>query len=174
MKKLWLLVFVLMLSACGFSAGNIPADHFYRLPSPVPVNVVKAVNVKSVQADGIYNERAILFVDKNYPLELNRYSYHFWAQNPSQLARIYLQGCLTDSGSAKSMDETRKVVQLSPVIESFERVLQNGQSEAVVKLRISQRVYEARVSSKTMEMHATVDAFGQALQEICVAIARDI
>lgn len=174
MKQIWLTIFILMLSACGFSAGTIPADHFYRLSEPVRVNVTSDVVVKSVQADGIYNERAMLFVNKNQPLELARYSYHFWAQTPARLVQGYLQGCLNKSGEMSSLDKNKQIVELNPVIESFERVLENGQAEASVKIRVNQHVYEARLMADSMDMHATVVAYSQAMQQVCEAIARDI
>ena len=63
--------------------------------------------------------------------------------------------------------------QLTPVIEAFERVLNNGQAQTVIKLRINQRRYESTVTAASMDMHATVVAYGQAMQRICEAVARD-
>jgi ABC-type uncharacterized transport system auxiliary subunit len=174
MKYIWLALVVLLLSSCSFSAGNTPADHFYRLPMPTQVSVAFAVNIAPVRAEGIYNERALLFVEKSYPLEINRYDYHFWSQTPSKLVQTYLQSCLTSSDVVKMPANTQQAIQLSPMIESFERVLEKGKAEAVVKLRLNQRVYESRIMADSMDMHATVAAYGQAMQTVCEAIAHDL
>jgi ABC-type uncharacterized transport system auxiliary subunit len=174
MKYIWLVFVALCLSACGFSAGNAPADHFYRLPVPAPVSVAVAVNIAPVRSDGIYNERSLLFVEKSHPLEINRYDYHFWSQTPSKLVQTYLQSCLINSDAVKVSDKTPQVIQLTAVIESFERVIEKGKAEAVVKLRINQRVYESRIMADSMDMHATVAAYGQAMQTVCAAIAHDL
>jgi ABC-type uncharacterized transport system auxiliary subunit len=170
MKYFFLLMSVSLLSACGFSGGAMPADHFYRLPVPVQSSVTKAVEIRSVQADGLYNERALLFVDTTRPLELQRYSYHFWALTPAKMLQHYLQVCLT-SPQTTAVSETK---QFTPVIEAFERVLHNGQAQAVIKLRINQQLYEATVAAESMDMHATVVAYGQAMQKICTAVAGDL
>ena len=171
-----ILLFILstLLSACGFSGSTIPADHFYRLPAPVPSTVATVVEIKAVQADGVYHERALLFVDNTRPLELQRYSYHFWALTPAKMLQNYLQTCLVRPDTVQVSDNKQPPIQLSPVIESFERVLANDQAQAVIKLRINQRRYEATVVAESMDMHATVAAYGQAMQKICTAVANDL
>lgn len=167
------LIIVLLLSGCGFSGGSIPADHYYRLPEVATVAPVKSVMVKSVQADGMYNERALLFVEKNKPLELQRYNYHFWAQTPARMLQTYLQTCLggVEAGSAAANQSN---IQLSPVIESFERILENNQAQVVVRLRMNQRSYTQTVTAESMDMHATIAAYGFAMQKICAAVAQDL
>lgn len=170
MKPIWLVLLMWLLSACSFSSGNLPADHFYRLPAPAAVTTAMPVSIDSVRAEGIYNERALLFVETARPLELHRYDYHFWAQTPAKLTQSYLTACLANPAA----DKATSVKKLTPVIESFERVLDSGKAQALIKLRINQRVYEAKVTADSMDMHATVAAYGQAMQIICEAIARDI
>ena len=160
---------ILILTGCGFSAGNTPADHFYRLPAATPINNIRAVEVKSVRTEGIYNERALLFVEQAQPLEVNRYNYHFWAQTPASLVQNYLQGCLSNSNAAN-----QSVVQITPVIYAFERVIDKGQAQAVVKLQINNHEYASSVVADSMDMHATVIAFGKAMQQVCEAVARDL
>ena len=170
MKTILLMFVVVLLSACSFSAGNIPADHFYRLPMPTPVSTAIPLGIEPVRADGIYNERAMLFVESTRPLELHRYDYHFWSQAPAKLAQSYLTACLVNPTAVNAIPDKK----LTPVIESFERVLESGKAHALIKLRINQRVYEAKVTAEAMDMHATVVAYGQAMQIICEAIARDM
>ncbi|MBI3188068.1 MAG: hypothetical protein HYZ31_09440 [Gammaproteobacteria bacterium] len=174
MKQIWTVVLALMLTACGFSAGNIPADHFYRLPAAKPVVTAVPVTIQSVRADGIYNERALLFVESARPLELKRYDYHFWSQTPAKLTQSYLSTCLVYAGAEHMTDITLQTRQWTPVIESFERVLESGKAQVLVKLRINQRLYEANVMATSMEMHDTIEAYGQAMQTICEAMARDL
>lgn len=167
-------VMILILTGCGFSAGTIPADHFYRLPAATPINNVRAVEIKSVRAEGIYNERALLFVEQVQPLEVNRYNYHFWAQTPAALVQTYLQGCLNNSNEAKAHAASQPAVQITPVIHAFERVMDKGRAQAVVKLQINNREYESTIVADSMDMHATVAAYGKAMQQVCEAVARDL
>lgn len=173
--KHWIPVVVATsLAGCGFSAGNIPADHFYRLPVPTPINVSQIVDVKSVQADGIYNERALLFVEQSRPLEVNRYNYHFWAQTPSALVQGWLQACLNNPHAAQAHKNGQTVIPINTVVRGFERVITNGQADVVVKLQINLHEYEMKVPAASMDMHDTVSAFGKAMQQVCEAVARDL
>ncbi|MDQ1362359.1 MAG: trans aux protein [Pseudomonadota bacterium] len=167
-------VVVLTLTGCGFSAGNIPADHFYRLPVATPVNHARLVEIKSVRAEGIYNERALLFVEQARPLEVNRYNYHFWVQTPAALVQTYMQGCLNNSNAAITPAASQPAVQIHSVIHAFERVIDKGQTQAVVKLQINHRIYESTIVADSMDMHATVAAYGKAMQQVCEAVARDL
>ena len=174
MKYVRFLIFIPLLSACSFFGGTIPVDHFYRLPAPTPSIIATAVEITAVRTDGLYNERALLFVNAERPLELQRYTYHFWALTPAKMLQSYLQACLIQSDAAQQPDNNKSRIQLSPIVESFERVLANGQALAVVKLRINQRDYASSVAADALDMHATVVAYGQAMQKICAAIAHDM
>lgn len=169
LKQLILLVAGFMLASCSLPGGNIPADHFYRLPVALPVTTATNVVIQPVRAEGLYNERALLFVEQSRPLELQRYDYHFWAQTPAQLAQHYLQGCMPQIAANKQPS-----LQLAVTITSFERVVESGKAVALVKLRINNREYIASVAANAMDMHATVEAFGAAMQQVCETAARDL
>ena len=170
MKLIVLLIPVSLLLSCSFSGGSIPADHFYRLAAAESLPVKSIIDVKPIQADGLYNERALLFVEADRPLELQRYSYHFWAQPPAKMLQHYLQSCFSQPVFISSAE---KRVQLTPRLVAFERKLVNGTAQAVISFQINQQQYQASVTTESMDMHATVVAYGQAMQEICQAVAKD-
>lgn len=82
------------LTACG-NVPPVPVDHFYRLTQSqqnveknhVPGNVLYVGNFL---AEGLYNERALLFVADEEGRELQQLHYHFWITSPPRLLREFL------------------------------------------------------------------------------------
>ncbi|MCK5092731.1 MAG: hypothetical protein KAR30_09415, partial [Gammaproteobacteria bacterium] len=80
----WLTILLsFMLVACG-SQPPVPEDRFYRLPDiqhkqtdakPISITLSKPVKLERIDTEGLYQERAILYIDNSYPLELRRYHY---------------------------------------------------------------------------------------------------
>ncbi|MCW8955582.1 MAG: hypothetical protein OQL09_01765, partial [Gammaproteobacteria bacterium] len=86
---LLILLLVMSLAGCGITGKPVPQDHFYRLPE-VKIDaegssVIDSLQLVSVTANGLYNERNLLYVDASRPLEVNRYHYHYWLESPLTL-----------------------------------------------------------------------------------------
>ena len=116
MRYLQLTLLLMILYACG-SAPPVPTDTFYRLTLPVQ-GVEKhrlterVIHVGYFVAEGLYNERALLYTDDQNGRRLLQHHYHFWLTSPPRLLREYLVEFLRESDSASmiitdsSSDET--------------------------------------------------------------------
>lgn len=187
-KTIALLLGTISLTSCGISGGTIPQDHFYRLPAVETASHTPQNNIiiKPVRVDGLYYERAMLYVEQDQPLELKRYHYHYWVETPASLIHKYLNSYFLESGL---MDEESKLktahMILNPTLLNYERIVSEGKADAYVKLHFElqsntdkdkffTRTYEARVAASSMTMHDTVSAFGKALDEIAKALVIDL
>ena len=104
MRYLKLILFMLILTACG-SAPPVPTDTFYRLTLPEQ-GVDKqrltesVIHVGNFIAEGLYNERAMLYTDDQNGMRLLQHHYHFWVTSPPRLLREYMVEFLRASDSA--------------------------------------------------------------------------
>ena len=188
MKKLIALsLMCLLLSACFGGGAEIPQNNFYRLADiaaagpkfDVPLFSVMAVS--SLRSDALHKERAILYSDRAMPLRLLRYHYHHWTQVPNQLIQQNLIDYLRATGIAKRVirygDETNIDANITGYIRKFERILDKGKVSVNVELELQLETFAAprrhiqfvaseRQIAQDDSMHATVRAFGEALQKI--------
>ena len=185
LKKFFLLPLCLVyLNACSISGGAIPQDHFYRLPTIETASYVQQKNiiVKPVRVDGLYHERSMLYVNQNEPLEIKRYSYHYWVETPASLILKSLTAYLSAN---KQADLNTANIELLPGLLNFERLVSLGKAEAYIKLHIEvnhlnhpeksfTKTYEARIAASSMNMYDTVSAFGKALDEIAKVLVSDL
>ncbi len=188
-KKIILLLGLIYLNGCSISGGTIPSDHFYRLPEINAQSVTgqpQILIIKPVRVDGLYHERAILYVDQSEPLEIKRYSYHYWVETPASLIHKYLNGYFKQSVLTHEQPEQKAAhIVLKPTLLNYERIVSDGQADAFVKLHIDlqsstlkdesfSRTYEARVRASSMTMHDTIGAFGKALDQITKELVNDL
>lgn len=183
-KTIALLLCSISLTGCGISGGTIPQDHFYRLPAIEAVSQTNQqhIIIKPVRVNGLYHERAMLYVDQDQPLELKRYHYHYWVETPASLIHKSLSAYLATDKQANVKEIN---IELIPTLLNFERLLSPGKAEAYIKLHIQvnnlnhpeksfSKTYEAKVASSSMIMHDTANAFGEALDEIAKALVGNI
>ena len=103
-KRICLIVLALFLAACG-QAPPVPTDHYYRL-TPLaesadrPRLTEKAISVADFVAEGLYNDRALLFSSDEYASELQQHHYYFWYTSPPHMLRDYLLQMLRDANVA--------------------------------------------------------------------------
>ena len=182
----------LLLAGC-MSAPPVPDDHFYRLP-PAQVTALPAPLFKGVLAvdrprsDDLHGERAMLFVRAERPLELNRYHYYFWVDTPPHLIQEQLRLTLQSAGVAARVvradgGPAPDVVLRSRLVR-FERVLRKGGAYASVALEFSvarangepgwSKAYADVEPAQGDDVHATVQAFGVALQRIYGRLLHDL
>lgn len=194
MLKIFLLMLLVSgLSACGIGGGALPQDHFYKLPE-LAINAqatsrfVELV-IKPVKATGLYHDRAILYIEQEYPLELKRYHYSFWSETPADLIQGALYQGLSSSGIAQRVNRKVTESQADYIIDtrivSFERVI-NGDA-VTVKVILDIRVHSGHDASNywvkrytstqvinTTAMYPSVEAFGVAVEEICTQLITDL
>lgn len=104
MRYLQLILFLMILTACG-SAPPVPTDKFYRLTLPAQVTEKQRVtegviHVGNFIAEGLYNERALLYTDDQHGMRLLQHHYHFWLTSPPRMLREHMVEFLRESGSA--------------------------------------------------------------------------
>ena len=175
---------LLWLAACSTSPP-VPVDRFYRLPTP-QVNAegsapTTKIRVGSFLAQGVYNERAILYIDEQYPLMVRRYHYHFWINSPADLVRDQLIAYLRKTETEKKITPE---IEISGRVLRFERIISPQQIKVIAVLEVSTRattpgakdvtrVYIAEVPATSDKMNDTAVAFGRALDKIFVKVVSD-
>ena len=108
MIRIFLLILsVNSLTACSLGGAPVPQDHYYKLPqlviSPLEEPRFKQLLIKPVKATGLYHDRAILYIEQEKPLELQRYHYNFWSETPANLLHNALYQGLSSSGLSQKI-----------------------------------------------------------------------
>ena len=192
-KTILLISIPILLNACSLPSSQIPADHYYRLPSIKLESevqpVFKQLLIAPVQVSGLYHERAILYIEQAQPLEIKRYHYHYWVEPPAKLIRSYLATYLQQSSIAEQITTDagfdKADVEVRSVLKSFERLVNDSGFEVVVKIQVTIEYadeswpvkimdYPSRTAAASASMHDTAAAFGEALQEIARQLSQDI
>lgn len=197
-KKLSLLFFVvLFLSACFGGGTEIPQDNFYRLndisttkkTANIASSAFNVVAVATLKSDALHRERAILYSDISEPLHIQRYNYHHWTQTPNELIQEHLIDYLRKTEFAPKVVRYGEVVQidakLTGYIKRFERVINSGEVKVQVRLELHletfgnkrkhyQQSYDVEQATSDNSMHATVNAFSLALENIYQQYLDDI
>lgn len=179
-----ILVIVAGLYACGQNP-SVPVDHFYNLnPENASVNPVwltdKAIYVEGIRAEGIYNDRALLYSESNNGHELQQYHYHFWALPPAAMLREYLVEYLRRADSAPlviSEFRNRDGLGINGRLLGFEKII--AEDNASVRVSIELRLdapgqdtprllkrYTANREVASNSVAAAVAAFNQAVDGI--------
>lgn len=181
-----------VLAACSLGGSPVPADHFYRLPEITMERQLKPlidmIVIKPVKASGLYHERAMLYVDKSRPLEIQRYHYNFWSKPPADLIHDAIYQGLTSSGVAVNVQREQTDHRPDYIIDSrivrFERVVEGEAVTIQLALEISLqrvsspqrliRLYQSSVRLETSDIHASVEAYGKALRAIVKQLLDDV
>ncbi|HHH44775.1 MAG TPA: hypothetical protein ENK49_11610 [Gammaproteobacteria bacterium] len=186
---------LLLLTACS-STGPVPEDRFYQLQTSLsaatvlPGPVLKGgLQVDYVVADPLRSGRAILYRDADRPLELHRYHYEFWVDQPPRMIHQALLHYLRSSGIADSVRDDRMHTgsgyHLRTRLLRFERVVGDGSPRAELELEASlyagrdtapvwTGVYLQQLASDGKDMHATTRAMQQALEAVLESLRNDL
>lgn len=193
-KALSCLSLLLFLSACA-TTQPVPEDRFYRFERIPPPRTLAApvlrggLAVDYVQADPLRSGRAVLYSDRDQPLQLQRYHYEFWVDQPPRLVRQALLTYLRDSGVADSVidaaDPTGAAYRLHLRLLKFEQVLDRQSAAVEVALQATllsgpsdtllwTRTYTQRQPAGSRQMHASAHAMQLALGEVFAALQADL
>lgn len=186
---------MLLLNGC-VNQPAVPQDYFYRLPelkprTPDAINLINGVlSVDELQAEGVYRERPILYVDSQRPLEVVQYHYRHWMQTPSQLIQDNLVEFLRQANVASRVErysgDSSAALRISGRLQKFEQWVQPSGATAVVEMEIElrlktpqgtkkqTRIYQDKVMAEGPAIHDSVAAFGQALQHIYDKLLADL
>lgn len=194
-KAISLVLLMLVMSGC-VSQTAVPQDFFYRLPplhpdSPLTEKVVAGTAaVDQLQAEGVYRERPLLYVDAQRPLEVLQYHYRHWIQIPSQLIQDNLVEYLREANVADRVERyssgQRPNLLIKGRLLKFERLVEENRATAVVEMEIEFRqrtshgvlkitkVYSSEVPAQGTAIHDSVAAFGEALRQIYSIMLSDL
>lgn len=186
---------ILLFGGC-INQTSVPEDYFYRLPIAHPTAPLenKAINgtlaIAPLQAEGVYRERPLLYVDAKRPLELVQYHYRHWTQVPSQLIQDSMLEYLRETNIADQVIRMRTGKQVEFIIQGrlqkFERVVHGSKTEVVVELELEYRQrlaggyrseaknYKQRIVSDDSTIHDSVQTFGEALKHIYDQMVADV
>lgn len=182
---------LLCLGACATQAP-VPEDRFYRLPMAggqlkKGQALARVLVAGPLQARGIYNERAMLYIRGEQPLEVLRYHYHYWLQSPSQLVQEHMLSYLRNTGMANEVvaygTHLKHDYQVSGRLLRFERLINRDGVSVIARIEFTLeksgrpvliRTYEHTLRVANDSMHATADAMGHALEQIYRQLVTDI
>lgn len=188
-----ILLFTLSLAGCGITGQPVPPDHYYRLPQ-VKIeargsSALDSLQLVAVTADGLYNERNLLYVDVLRPLEVGLYHYHYWIESPLTLIGKYIADAIkTSHVSAQFTGPEEKAsadARMSIQIVRFERIIGDSGAAVQVALLVTmdyepgkgdrwQKLYEADQEAESADMQDTAIAFGNALNSISQVLINDL
>ncbi|KPJ89019.1 MAG: hypothetical protein AMJ53_16135 [Gammaproteobacteria bacterium SG8_11] len=190
----WLPV-VLLVNGC-VNQPTVPQDYFYRLPaihpgSPLDSKLIDgAVLVDQFDADGVYRERPLLYVDAERPLEVLQYHYRHWIQIPTQLIQDNLVDYLREVNISNSVERyssgRRQDLLIKGRLHKFERLVNEGRYMAVVEIEMELRkksqqgtikhtkMYTSQMGAQGPTVHDSITAFGEALRQIYENMLEDL
>lgn len=192
MRFLHLVLYFMILSACG-SAPPVPTDSFYRLTLPVMDSEKQQLTedvifVGHFIAEGLHNERALLYTDDQNGVRLLQYHYHFWISSPPRMLRDHLVDYLRESDSAPMVIadvSSVEGIRISGKVLEYERQTSGEQATANVALELRADVagedlprlikqYRLKEDIKGNSMIDVVAGFNSAVNKIYGEFAADI
>jgi ABC-type uncharacterized transport system auxiliary subunit len=184
------------LAACS-AADPAPSDHFYRLGTAPPASAVTATPaegkalVPPFQASGVLNQRALLWTENG--VELQQYSYHFWAEPPAQLFQEATANALRASNVFDAVVEPSYRQRPDWIIQGRIRHLEligsSGEDSAVRGARVTlsflvsdpddervllDRSYEENLPVPNGSVAAAAAVIGDATEAIMVRFLQDL
>ncbi|CAA6605872.1 ABC-type uncharacterized transport system, auxiliary component [Rhodospirillaceae bacterium LM-1] len=185
-----LLALALPLSACG--GAPPPAEHFYRLTTPVVTASAKPLPgilvVERLRADGVTGERPMAHSRADQPQSLDTYRYHFWTEAPGRMLQQHLAKSLNDAKSASQVMTDEAKVEgawlLKGRLMHFEQVL-GSQPKVVIEADMTlmkakdyslvhRALYREEEPAQGESPAAAVDAMQKAFARLCLRIAADM
>ena len=177
--KQYLLMMVVMfwVTACG-DVPPVPTDHFYRLTMPqgmekqqIPDGVIY---VGDFNAEGLYNERPLLYINDQEGRELRQHHYHFWVTSPAHLLHDYLIDYLRSASTASvvmSGPSAEGGMKISGKVLEFEYQT-TGNSTANVALELRLERHGEELPGILREYRVNEPINGDSMAEIIAAFNR--
>lgn len=186
-------VLVLLTAACG-RIDPVPVDHYYRLTIPATdagsgFVTEELLHVNDFIAEGLFNERAMLYSEDESRQELKQYRYHFWATSPPDMLRDALVRYLRSKNAAPMVIADTIVhhnsLRISGRVTDFEEIRQGDQaiSSVGIELRVDEfnnytpllvKDYTSTVRIDGNTMGDAVLAYNSAVREIYTEFLDDL
>lgn len=194
MNRIVACLLLLAVTGCS-STAPVPEDRFYRLERVQPVQSLErplltgGLVVGDVHADPMRSGRAILYGNRDRPLQLKRYHYEFWVDQPPRMVHQVLVSWLRASGVADSVadgDDLSASWRLSAQLLKFEEIRDSSgvaQVEVAMQFSLSSassnqplwtRDYARRQPVGGEQMYATAQAMQAALTGLFADLQADL
>lgn len=189
-----LFLLALVLTGCGIMAPA-PEDHFYRVeprfqgtPDAEP-QLGGTLVIDAVNADPLRSGRAVLFREQDTPLQLQRYHYAFWVEQPPRMIQQQLLQYIRNSGIAKSVQDGKTALrnpeyEIRPRLLRFEQVVGKNHPDVELEMEVVfhaagsdtvwTRIYQQQLTADGDDMHATASAMQKALGQVFAEILKDL
>ena len=189
------LALVFIVAGCA-GTGPVPEDRFYQLQTNVSATRVVpqpvlhgGLRVDYMIADPLRSGRAVLYRDVRRPLELQRYHYEFWVEQPPRMIHQAMLHYLRSSGIADIVqDDSRHTAadyRLYTRLLRFERVVGDGVPKVEFELEATlysehsgsalwTGIYLQQQESDGKDMHASTRAMQKALEAVLETLVADL
>ena len=179
------------LSACA--QAPVPDDHYYRLnlsnsAATPDVKLNGIVEVERLIADGLLDNRPILFTGSAQSTEIQSYHYHFWTLPPSIMLQNAITAKLQQTNGAKSIVTPNLRIEpdyiLAGKIFRFEQV-KGAKNQVIVSLELSLKnakleslihlnTYSVEIPTRDASVASAVTAFSSGVDKIITAFLKDL
>ena len=192
MWKVCLVLILMSLMSCG-EAPPVPNDHFYRLTiSSASMDKRRLTDgpiyIESFFAEGLYNDRALLFSNDEHASDLQQHHYYYWYTSPPRLLHDYLVQFMRNADvSPLIVDESgmRGNLRITGKVVEFERRQTTAGTTANVALELRLdnpdgnlplllRQYRASVDITGKDMAAVITGFNIAVDRIYREFLEDL
>ena len=189
-------VLVALLALAGCSQPPVPRDQFFRLAGSAPAQsfhtppIEGTVAVERLRADGLVSQRPILFSTREWPNRLEQHNYQYWVESPPEMLSLalldYLRAANLAADAADAGARRPAGCRLSGTLRRLEHVTAPGApSLAVIEIELIlerindraellHRTYRAEQAAADVDMRATTEAFGRALDALLARLADDL
>jgi ABC-type uncharacterized transport system auxiliary subunit len=172
-----------------------PEDHFYRvepefqgIPDEKP-QLEGTLVIDAVSADPLRSGRAVLFRQQHKPLQLQRYHYAFWVEQPPRMIQQVLRQYIQTSGIATSVEDDKSSLrnpdyEISSKLLRFEQVVAKQHASVDLEMEVVfrapgsdtswRRVYQQQLKADGDDMHAMASAMQKALGQVFSRILEDL
>lgn len=190
-KKSASLSLILLFTACA-NSPPVPQDNFYHfatIKAPDTYQHQLTIALKDFRSDGLYRERALLYINAQYPLQTRRYHYHFWIKSPTKLIRQHMKEYFLNSQFAKQVHDKRVIddsdLLISGQLQRLDRIIDKETSKVIVGLRLDvtsrddkinmfSKTYTVENKVKGKSIHDTVESYSTALSKIYEQFIADL
>jgi len=192
MRRILPMLLATMLAAC--SSPSVPDVTYFRLPPPKalphadkPLSLLP-IEVEVFTGEGIYAEQALLYATTPDASALRAYHYQVWSEPPSQGLQARLVEALRESGISPLVTDrlpaSTQALRIHGQLVRYERIKRDSGFVVVVALRMRvdqdqgepllEKTYRAEVPAGDVNMEATVNAFGTAVDQAFAAFYADL
>lgn len=189
--SLFILIILLVVS-CS-SPPPVPTDRFYRLSieengTNHDMLTEDIIFISSILAEGLYNERALLYTGEGGKNELQQFHYHFWVTSPPKLIQENLIKYLRlTNASPMLVNEagSGEKIKISGRLHAFEKIDSGESARANISIEFTVadrgidtplliREYHTTEGVEEKTVPALVDAYNRAINRIFAEFRTDL